>query len=183
MLARLHKFKLPVRKRMGTATCHRYAHAHNAQCLPAAVMSETQGYPPGQVPSGSSQRSAGKQPANISTSAMKKGRKSRGASAVPSPFHQDLDDPVKDPGSPSVQWAAPLVSSSRAGTPAGAIKLDDLIPMESTQPGPSVVPRSGAVPAGADDDGDGEDDILPDMADDDYSAQLSWQSQSTANLK
>ena len=28
-----------------------------------------------------------------------------------------------------------------------------------------------------------EEDLLPDMADDDYSAQLSWQSQSKDNLK
>lgn len=36
---------------------------------------------------------------------------------------------------------------------------------------------------GADEDGDGEDELLPAMADDDYSAQLSWQSQSKDNLK
>ena len=34
-----------------------------------------------------------------------------------------------------------------------------------------------------DDDGDGEDEVLPAMADDDYSAQLSWQAQSKDNLK
>lgn len=38
-------------------------------------------------------------------------------------------------------------------------------------------------PPGVDDDGEGEDDVLPAMADDDYSAQLSWQSQSKDNLK
>lgn len=43
----------------------------------------------------------------------------------------------------------------------------------------TVVP--GAV--GADEDGEGEDEMLPAMADDDYSAQLSWQSQSKDNLK
>jgi hypothetical protein len=30
---------------------------------------------------------------------------------------------------------------------------------------------------------EGEDELLPAMADDDYSAQLSWQSQSKDNLK
>jgi hypothetical protein len=34
-----------------------------------------------------------------------------------------------------------------------------------------------------DEDGEGEDELLPAMADDDYSAQLSWQSQSKDNLK
>ena len=32
-------------------------------------------------------------------------------------------------------------------------------------------------------DQEGEDELLPAMADDDYSAQLSWQSQSKDNLK
>ena len=32
-------------------------------------------------------------------------------------------------------------------------------------------------------DVEGEDELLPAMADDDYSAQLSWQSQSKDNLK
>lgn len=40
----------------------------------------------------------------------------------------------------------------------------------------------GAVLPGQDEDGD-EDELLPAMADDDYSAQLSWQSQSKDNLK
>jgi hypothetical protein len=35
----------------------------------------------------------------------------------------------------------------------------------------------------ADEDADGDDELLPAMADDDYSAQLSWQSQSKDNLK
>ena len=43
-----------------------------------------------------------------------------------------------------------------------------------------------SVPPGvtqAEEDGEGEDELLPAMADDDYSAQLSWQSQSKDNLK
>lgn len=44
---------------------------------------------------------------------------------------------------------------------------------------PSVAPGAG----GGEEDGDGEDELLPAMADDDYSAQLSWQSQSKDNLK
>ncbi|TFY81008.1 hypothetical protein EWM64_g3004 [Hericium alpestre] len=39
-------------------------------------------------------------------------------------------------------------------------------------------------PVGAqEEEGEGEDEMLPAMADDDYSAQLSWQSQSKDNLK
>ncbi|PCH34653.1 TAFII28-domain-containing protein [Wolfiporia cocos MD-104 SS10] len=50
--------------------------------------------------------------------------------------------------------------------------------------GDSTVPRPvGTVQPGADEDGEGDDEILPAMADDDYSAQLSFQSQSKDNLK
>ncbi|KAG5644798.1 hypothetical protein DXG03_007620 [Asterophora parasitica] len=58
--------------------------------------------------------------------------------------------------------------------------------------GSSAAAGGGMVPGAAghqrphgmgDEDGDGEDDMLPAMADDDYSAQLSWQSQSKDNLK
>jgi len=38
-------------------------------------------------------------------------------------------------------------------------------------------------PGGADDDGDGDDELLPAMADDDFAAQSSWNSQSKDNLK
>ncbi|KAI5999043.1 TAFII28-domain-containing protein [Pisolithus albus] len=41
----------------------------------------------------------------------------------------------------------------------------------------------GATPKPEGGDEDGEDEILPAMADDDYSAQLSWQSESKDNLK
>nr|VWO99006.1 Extracellular metalloproteinase 1 (EC (Fungalysin MEP1) [Ganoderma boninense] len=56
---------------------------------------------------------------------------------------------------------------------------------ESGTPGPSGA-AAGATTTGApagEEDGDGEDEVLPAMADDDYSAQLSWQSQSKDNLK
>lgn len=44
----------------------------------------------------------------------------------------------------------------------------------------SVVPMG---PPGAEEEGEGDDEWLFAMADDDYSAQLSWQSQSKDNLK
>ena len=45
---------------------------------------------------------------------------------------------------------------------------------------PGATARPTGVP---DEDADGEDELLPAMADDDYSAQLSWQSESKDNLK
>ncbi len=55
---------------------------------------------------------------------------------------------------------------------------------EGGTPGPSGsgAANGNGAPTG-EEDGDGEDEILPAMADDDYSAQLSWQSQSKDNLK
>ncbi|KZT18771.1 TAFII28-domain-containing protein [Neolentinus lepideus HHB14362 ss-1] len=41
----------------------------------------------------------------------------------------------------------------------------------------------GTPALGGEDEGEGEDETLPAMADDDYSAQLSWQSQSKENMK
>jgi transcription initiation factor TFIID subunit 11 len=41
--------------------------------------------------------------------------------------------------------------------------------------------RPDQVPV--EEDGEGDDELLPAMADDNYSAQLSWQSQSKDNLK
>lgn len=51
----------------------------------------------------------------------------------------------------------------------------------SQPPGPAG-PRLSGVP-GLEEEGEGDDELLPAMADDDYSAQLSWQSQSKDNLK
>lgn len=42
---------------------------------------------------------------------------------------------------------------------------------------------AGARPPGVDEDGDVDDEFLPAMADDDYSAQQSWNTQSKDNLK
>jgi len=42
---------------------------------------------------------------------------------------------------------------------------------------------AGARPTGLDEDGDVDDELLPAMADDDYSAQQSWNTQSKDNLK
>ncbi|KAG2152800.1 TAFII28-domain-containing protein [Suillus clintonianus] len=110
-----------------------------------------------------------------------------------------------------VQWATPgapagataTASTSTATVPApstpgntGDVSMDsgDDEPV-ATQPPPvtaassstdTIIPQPGttAKPAGApDEDAEGEDELLPAMADDDYSAQLSWQSESKDNLK
>lgn len=113
----------------------------------------------------------------------KRGRKSRGASVAPSP----------DPQQASVQWAMPLQSNTdKAGTSSavtgdhsginGLAGGSEPTAAGLTRAGTLTVPGPSAGTA-VDDEGEGDEDLLPDMADDDYSAQLSWQSQSKDNLK
>lgn len=133
-----------------------------------------------------------------STSGGKKGRKSRVASVAASPAVSSSD---LLSGSSSVHWQTSLdddlgASGSRAGTPSKqqGIAGDDadefpLLPEDSGSVRLSVIPGAprggggGGGGGGVDDDAEPDEDNLPDMADDDYSAQLSWQSQSKDNLK
>lgn len=71
--------------------------------------------------------------------------------------------------------------TTAAGTPlnlTNLFRLSDGVAASST----AAYPRAAGL-GGGDDEGEGDDEILPAMADDDYSAQLSWQSQSKDNLK
>lgn len=70
--------------------------------------------------------------------------------------------------------------TSQRGTPVPDSSTGLMFPGRASQPPPASV-RPG-VP-GPDDEVEGDDEFLPAMADDDYSAQLSWQSQSKDNLK
>ena len=100
----------------------------------------------------------------------KKGKKSRAASTAPSAAGEGQAS--------GVQWASPIQASVSDPTGLGRAEGDI---------GPEGPMSSGVMPGsagkGVDDDGEGDDDLLPDMADDDYSAQLSWQSQTKDNLK
>lgn len=66
----------------------------------------------------------------------------------------------------------------------GVLALPGVIPppAEPNAEGGTVEAPVVVVP-GAEDDADADDEMLPAMADDDYSAQLSFQSQSKDNLK
>lgn len=88
----------------------------------------------------------------------------------------------------------PVVQSTAAN--AGDVSMDSGDDETvATQPLPvtaavtstdTIIPQLGTTvkPVGApDEDVEGEDELLPAMADDDYSAQLSWQSESKDNLK
>ena len=71
---------------------------------------------------------------------------------------------------------APGVPTSARGRPRGTAVTTGALQTTVTQAPEARLP-------GMDGDGEGDDELLPAMADDDYSAQLSWQSQSKDNLK
>jgi len=78
-------------------------------------------------------------------------------------------------------------SGSRRGTPLPEGTGSLILPGSrgaSVQPyGVVGAPGVGVGARGGEDEAEGDDELLPAMADDDYSAQLSWQSQSKDNLK
>ncbi|KAG5635193.1 hypothetical protein H0H81_012082 [Sphagnurus paluster] len=94
-------------------------------------------------------------------------------------------------GASALNFALPSASGLATTTPSldttGLISMTGAItPVLPVGAGPGI--GTGAIPASrphgvGDEDGDGDDEMLPAMADDDYSAQLSWQSQSKDNLK
>jgi hypothetical protein len=80
--------------------------------------------------------------------------------------------PVIDPalvGVTAMSAVTPRLEGA-AFNPAGGLSQP---PSTAVRVGPGVV----------DEEVEGDDEMLPAMADDDYSAQLSWQSQSKDNLK
>jgi transcription initiation factor TFIID subunit 11 len=113
-----------------------------------------------------------------------------------SALQPQTQQPQPHAGSFPGQQSTPALPASGSTTgysmPSAIPTLDTtgLISFASTNP-PPVLPTASSVPlprppfrpTGVDDDGEGEDELLPAMADDDYSAQLSWQSQSKDNLK
>ena len=87
-----------------------------------------------------------------------------------------LPIPVSSINLPSVQTSG----SQQAVSTLDFAGLLSLNPTAVYRPPILSTNRPGHAP---DEDGEGEDELLPAMADDDYSAQLSWQSQSKDNLK
>lgn len=72
-------------------------------------------------------------------------------------------------------------TSSQRGTPVPDLSGLSFYPSRGTPQPSNLVGRAGT--AAVDEEVEGDDELLPAMADDDYSAQLSWQSQSKDNLK
>lgn len=103
---------------------------------------------------------------------------------APQDEQADSKAPVIDPAlmgvSVGVGVGAVGGASSQRATPIPDIASGLILPHRSTPQ-----PPGGGRPGGivADEEAEGDDELLPAMADDDYSAQLSWQSQSKDNLK
>ena len=96
---------------------------------------------------------------------------------------QSIADPSANVGASDVG----LDSEDEAGPstsimiPPGAATSTPVANMATAVGGTTGTLKLGA--GAGDEDGEGEDELLPAMADDDYSAQLSWQSESKDNLK
>ena len=128
------------------------------------------------------------------STAAKRGRKPRaGAGSPHPPTTPDVASPstplipsvISSPATAApIQWTAPVATSPTVPvvpppvTPA--VDATVVLPTTSTAAVAAGVQR----PIGAmEEEAEAEDELLPAMADDDYSAQLSWQSQSKDNLK
>ncbi|KAH9849156.1 hTAFII28-like protein conserved region-domain-containing protein [Lenzites betulinus] len=162
------------------------------------------------IPSNPSASARGGTPATRGTGA-KRGRKPKNANAntevprTPStsqPPSAQLQWSDSQSGTNASQPTAGPSTSSAAASPAVSTQdipasLSESLSLPGVQPSAGTPAPSGdpgtpgastaaaaapGAPAGEEDVDDG-DELLPAMADDDYSAQLSWQSQSKDNLK
>ena len=77
----------------------------------------------------------------------------------------------------------PSISTSSNQQPVPTLDLAGLLSLNPTPVYRLPIPSTNRTGHALDGDGEGEDELLPAMADDDYSAQLSWQGQSKDKLK
>lgn len=108
--------------------------------------------------------------------------------AVSMPTSAVASQPVAAPSVPSVGAADLAMDSEDEVGPSTSTAIQPGAANATTTTGTAAVaPGTGAgapkLGTAGDEDGEGEDELLPAMADDDYSAQLSWQSESKDNLK
>jgi transcription initiation factor TFIID subunit 11 len=117
----------------------------------------------------------------------KRGRKPKAvaltqASAVTEVAKSPLSQELAGPSAPTtLTWQSTMVPAPPA--PSGISRNGMLsLPGATAMAPPPTVGATTSTHMGPVDE-EGEDELLPAMADDDYSAQLSWQSQSKDNLK
>ncbi|KII84754.1 hypothetical protein PLICRDRAFT_146236 [Plicaturopsis crispa FD-325 SS-3] len=115
----------------------------------------------------------------------KRGRKPRIAALATPSAASPVAGPSGTPQQGPVQWTQPSTPIQNppqgvdSANDAGSTATDPVVDPLLSLPGAPPPVQNAAAPAQEED----EDELLPAMADDDYSAQLSWQSQSKDNLK
>ena len=113
----------------------------------------------------------------------KRGRKPKAATGIVAVAAADstkssLSQEVAGPSTPTtLTWQSTMVPAPPTGGSSGG-----MLSLPGATASSSIIPSTVSAP-NAPAEEDGEDELLPAMADDDYSAQLSWQSQSKDNLK
>ncbi|KAH8981198.1 TAFII28-domain-containing protein [Lactarius hatsudake] len=128
------------------------------------------------------------------TTAAKRGRKPRaGARDSPLPTTPDVASPstaapsaTSSPATAApIQWTQPVATTPTVpAVPAPVTPAADAVATGSNTSTNAAAAAGVQRPIGAmEEEAEAEDELLPAMADDDYSAQLSWQSQSKDNLK
>ncbi|OSX62993.1 hypothetical protein POSPLADRAFT_1141042 [Postia placenta MAD-698-R-SB12] len=104
--------------------------------------------------------------------ASKRGRKPKAAGMAGSTMGGAAEQAQQQPA-----------QSALGSETGGVISLTDVSPGGTATAVDTTLPRPVGVGAPGEEDGEGEDEMLPAMAEDDYSAQASFQSQSKDNLK
>ena len=111
-----------------------------------------------------------------------------GSTPVPVPTLAAANQPVVD-GSAGVGANDVTLDSGDEAGPSTSTTILPIAPTLTTAANVATAAAGGSAGApklgtgAGDEDGEGDDELLPAMADDDYSAQLSWQSESKDNLK
>ena len=111
-----------------------------------------------------------------------------GPTPVPVPTSAAASQPIVD-GPAGVGASDVAMDSEDEAGPSTSTTIPPGVPTLTTAANSATAAAGGGagapkLGAGAgDEDGEGDDELLPAMADDDYSAQLSWQSESKDNLK
>jgi transcription initiation factor TFIID subunit 11 len=155
-------------------------------------------YPSTQLPSTPAPSTKNRARAATGTSTKRNRKGKAGTISEASPrLSQEPGSRMSQTPTPTVQWQDQLSAAAGPSTAANQLaealnevaqgdastSAQGLALRAGTNEGSVPPGNSGARLVGGEEEGDGEDEALPAMAEDDYSAQLTWQSQSKDNLK
>ena len=114
----------------------------------------------------------------------RRGRRPKAAvAAITESTKSPLSQEVAGPSTPTtLTWQSTMVPAPPTNGSGSGSGSGGMLSLPGATAMSSIVSSTAPAPLAPTDE-DGEDELLPAMADDDYSAQLSWQSQSKDNLK